>query len=340
MDLISIVVPVYNVSRYLDECVKSLINQTYSNIEIILVNDGSTDRSGEICDELKKIDNRVKVVHKKNEGLGFARNTGLEYVRGKYVTFIDSDDYADNDLIENLYYAIKKNKADTCIGGFKRVDDLGNVLYKETYVSRVYNNNECISELLLHMLGSSPEKSDAIRMSVWNVLYSSDIIKTHDLKFPSERVYISEDLIFDLDYYQYSKKCILIESISYNYRVNQNSLTQTYKKDKFEKYEFLYNEVYKKIMNDNLPNEFIIRLQRQFFVNLREGIKQETLNNKKEIIKNRVNNIRNIITGDTVREILESYPINRLPIKQRVFLYLVKYKLSYLLFFSAVLRIY
>ena len=102
MKLISIVVPVYNVEKYLKKCVLSLINQTYKNIEIILVNDGSTDGSGELCKKLSSLDKRIKIVNKKNQGLGLARNTGLEYVTGEFVTFIDSDDYADEKLIEDF----------------------------------------------------------------------------------------------------------------------------------------------------------------------------------------------------------------------------------------------
>lgn len=335
MDLISIIVPVYNVEKYLNQCINSLINQTYQNIEIILVNDGSKDSSGKICDEWSLRDKRIKVIHKKNEGLGLARNTGLEYVTGKYITFIDSDDYADSDLIERLYNSLIQQDGDTCIGGFKRVDDLGNVLYKELYSYKVYMNEECINNLLVKMLGSCPEKSDSIRMSVWNVLYSAKIIKDNKLKFPSERLYISEDLIFDLDYYKYSKKCVVIDSNAYNYRFNIASLTQTYRKDYFEKYEFLYNEVYKKITKDKLPNECIIRLQKQFFVNLREVVRQESVNNKNSSIKVRINNIKKIINSDTVKDVISKYPIKRLPFKQRIFIYFIKYKLSYVLFFLA-----
>lgn len=101
MDLITIVVPVYNVEKYISDCLDSLISQTYKNIEIILVDDGSTDMSGAICDRYTTLDARIKVIHKQNEGLGFARNTGLEVAQGKFVTFIDSDDMADADLVEN-----------------------------------------------------------------------------------------------------------------------------------------------------------------------------------------------------------------------------------------------
>ena len=264
MELISIIVPVYNVEKYLNQCVNTLINQTYFNIEIILVNDGSTDKSGSLCDELSKSDNRIKVIHKKNEGLGLARNTGLEYINGKFVTFIDSDDYVDTNLIEELYYNLKNNNADTCIGGFKRVNDLGKIIFKESYEKNTYEDNYIKNNLLMKMLGSSPEKSDAIRMSVWNVLFSVEIIKNNKLKFVSERKFISEDIIFDIDYYQFAKKVVIIDTVAYNYRVNNESLTRKYKEDRFEKCKILYNEIYSKINFFNNNNLAIYRLQRQY----------------------------------------------------------------------------
>lgn len=339
MDLISIIVPVYNVEKYLEQCIDSLVNQTYKNIEIIIVNDGSTDSSGELCDKLAKRDSRINVVHKKNAGLGFARNTGLEFVKGKYVTFIDSDDFADVDLIENLYNEIILNNADTCIGGFKRVNDDGKVLYKEKYKSVTYSGNEVVQELLLRILGSSPEKSDAIRMSVWNVLFSVEIIKNNNLKFCSERKYISEDLIFDIDYYQHSKKTSIINSCAYNYRVNNNSLTMKYRDDKFVKCRFLYNEVCNKIKESSLSSDAILRLQRQYFVNIRTCISQENIKVSRLNYNSAIKNIDLICNDKQLQTIIKEYPKNKIGIKQCVFLGLIQLKMSKILYLSSVIGI-
>ena len=102
-DLISIIIPIYNVEKYMEKCLNSVVNQTYNNIEIILIDDGSKDKSREICDNYAKKDNRIKVVHKENNGVSSARNTGIDMSKGKYITFIDSDDYIDTDYIETLY---------------------------------------------------------------------------------------------------------------------------------------------------------------------------------------------------------------------------------------------
>ena len=115
-ELISVVVPVYNVEKYIDKCINSIINQTYKNLEIILVDDGSPDNCGNICDEYAKKDNRIIVIHKENGGLSDARNTGIEVSKGKYITFIDSDDYISDNYVSFLYNLIIEYKADISIG--------------------------------------------------------------------------------------------------------------------------------------------------------------------------------------------------------------------------------
>ena len=121
--LVSIIVPVYNVEKYLDQCVNSLINQTYDKIEIILVDDGPKDNSGRLCDEWAKKSNKIKAVHKKNAGLGMARNTGLEHVTGNYVMFIDSDDYLAENVVEKLLEKLLTEKVDAAFTGMIRFND-------------------------------------------------------------------------------------------------------------------------------------------------------------------------------------------------------------------------
>ena len=339
MELISIVVPVYNVEMYLNDCIESLINQSYKNIEIILVNDGSTDTSKSICEKYVNIDSRIRVINKENQGLGLARNTGIEYCNGEYVTFIDSDDYADVDLIKNLYEGIKNNNADTCIGGFKRVTDSGNIIYTEKYRSKIYLGDEVKCQLFNRMLGSSPYESDAIRMSVWNVLYSTKIIRENNIKFPSEREYISEDIIFDSEYYRYSSKVAVVSSTAYNYRVNNNSLTMKYKRDRFEKVTFLYKELYNKLNVYKYASDSIVRLQRQYFVNVRSCIAQEKIKISGLSRRKSIKNIKNICNNSELQEVINTYPVYKLKIKQKFFLIMVKYKLSICLYLCSELKI-
>ena len=137
-ELITIVIPVYKVEKYIDRCIKSVINQTYKNLEIILVDDGSPDNCPKICDEYAEKDKRIKVIHKKNGGLSDARNVGIEAAKGKYISFIDSDDWIEKDFIECLYKSIKKNIFASVKE--KNSDDLCyNILEIEIRVTKLYS---------------------------------------------------------------------------------------------------------------------------------------------------------------------------------------------------------
>ena len=169
MEKISVIVPVYNVESYLERCINSLLNQTYSNLEIILIDEGSTDRSGQICDQYKNRDEFV-VIHKENAGLGMARNTGLDVATGKYIIFVDSDDYIDNNMIQSLYEEIQKTSSDTCIGGFKRVYANHSDVFKTELPKKEYIGQEVCTELLPNYLSAMdvfimPSRFEGLPMS-------------------------------------------------------------------------------------------------------------------------------------------------------------------------------
>lgn len=327
MKLVSVIVPVYNVEKYLTECVDSLLRQTYKNLEIILVDDGSNDSSGRICDRYAQTDPRVKVIHKENSGLGFARNSGLEVATGEFVTFIDSDDRADKDLVELLMKGIEEAAADTCIGGFQRVTENGEVNHREVYRSEVFRKRFVYDKLFARMLGSAPDSHDAIRMSVWNVLYSMEIIRKHNIRFPSERVFISEDIIWDSEYYKYAECVKVIDSAAYNYRITPGSLTQKYKPKMLDMICVLYCEMEQRLKGDK---DKIVRLKRQFFVNLRTCIRQENSPDAPRSTALRVR-LDKILNDPTVVRIVNSYPIKKIQWKARVFLIIVRHRMASLL---------
>lgn len=326
--LISIIIPVYNVEKYLEQCINSVLNQDYKKIEIILVNDGSTDGSGELCDKYASQYSNIKVVHKENAGLGMARNTGLEHISGKYVVFLDSDDYIDADLISKLYNGMQKNNVDMCKSGFRRITDQKEILAIVEYENKIYNGDKAKAELLPRMIGSLPDKKDSIEMSACATMYTSEIIKRNKVEFPSERQYISEDLVFNMQYMQYSKGACTISYVGYNYRLNPASLTQRYREDRFEAFCFFYKEIKRMLMESGYSKDITLRLQRMFFIYLRMAIGQE----KKKVsgfnMKKSVSNIKKICGDKLVRQILKEYPINKIGFKQRIFLYLLKYKMA------------
>lgn len=334
-DLISVIVPVYNVEKYLRQCLTSLVNQTYRNIEVVMVDDGSKDSGGLICDEYAKKYQNFSVVHKKNAGLGMARNTGLEYINGKYVVFVDSDDYVENTLIENLYKNLLKNKVDMCKGGFKRFTDANEVIFERKYNDVLYEGDKAKTELLPRMIGSSPLDHDSIEMCVWGAIYNANIIRNFGVKFHSEREFISEDLVFNIDYMQYANGACTIPDTGYNYRVNLKSLSTSYRPDRFEACKFLYLEMKRKLQNLGYDEDALLRLDRTFFIYLRMCIRQEKPSALKEKKKNLISNIDKICQDQVVVDVINNYPSKYLGFSQRLFLNLIKGKHSNILYILA-----
>lgn len=333
--LISVIVPVYNVENYLRQCLESLRTQTYTNIEVIMVDDGSQDSSGKICDEYAEKFNNFYIVHKENAGLGMARNTGLEHIKGEFVVFLDSDDYLDPDCIRILYEKLRQNHVDMCKGGFKRVLDSGEIVSKRDYQNEFFEGEKAKLELLPRMIGSSPSRHDNIEMCVWGAIYNVEPIKKYGLKFPSERELISEDLVFNIDYMQYANGACTISEMAYNYRVNLNSLSTSYRNDRFEASKHFYLEMKRKLEKLGYDRMTMLRLDRMFFVYLRMCIGQEksaTSKNKREIS---INNIDKICSDATVRKTIAEYPIKDLGFKQRLFLSLLRHKMNGILYFIA-----
>lgn len=171
--LISVIVPVYNVEKYVEKCVRSIINQTYTKLEIILVDDGSTDASGNICDNIAKCEKRVKVIHKENGGLSDARNKGLEVAKGDFVSFIDSDDYISKEMIETLAYNIEQYNADISVCAYDMIYENKNIIIANKNMLQEYTAEQAIEVLF--------DKND-IGVIAWNKLYKIELF--NNVKFP------------------------------------------------------------------------------------------------------------------------------------------------------------
>ena len=149
MSKVSIVVPIYNVEKYLKQCIESIINQTLQDIEIILVDDGSPDNCPQICDEYAKKDSRIKVVHKKNGGLSSARNAGIEVATGDFIGFVDSDDYIELDMYEKMYNIAKENHVDFVVSDYYKVSDKGKIITTIDMNEGIYDKNRIIKEIFI-----------------------------------------------------------------------------------------------------------------------------------------------------------------------------------------------
>ncbi|MDY4077588.1 MAG: glycosyltransferase family 2 protein [Clostridium sp.] len=213
-ELISIVVPVYNVEKYLKKCIDSIINQTYKNLEIILVNDGSTDNSGKICDEYVLKDNRIKVIHKKNEGLSSARNLGIDISNGEYIIFVDSDDWIKKDMIKKLYEIIQKDNSDISICNYFLSYNEEDQIQKEKIEFCQFNNIEALKKLY-------DENFNIIMTISCCKLFKKNLFS--DIKFPKGKIHEDEFTTYKLLYK--SKKVSYTSEKMYYYRQREDSIT-------------------------------------------------------------------------------------------------------------------
>ena len=213
-NLISVIVPVYNVEKYLDECIESIINQTYKNLEIILIDDGSTDKSPVICDSWAEKDGRIKAVHKTNGGVSSARNMGLELVTGDYVGFIDSDDFIENDFYELLMNNLNTYNADVSRCIYRYAYDDGHTKASDELNESIvlFENNSDV----LNDLHNSGHKS----VVLWNKLYKASLTK--DVRF-DESLKVGEDVVFNYFAFKNANRMVCQDIPKYNYRMRESS---------------------------------------------------------------------------------------------------------------------
>jgi len=225
MPRVSIIVPIYNGAKYIHKCMEMIINQTFKDFELIIVNDGSTDNSFEMCNEFAKIDKRIKLVSKKNEGTWAARNRGIDVSLGKYIIFFDCDDWYEENLLKEMYELIYKNDVDLVIAGQTNVfvDKNGKTIRRTTVLPNKYffkTKDEILSNYILL-------RKEEIGDTLWNKIYKSEIIKKYNLKF--ENYKRGEDTIFNANYYEHIDSCIVMGKAFYNYRIeNENPVWLKY----------------------------------------------------------------------------------------------------------------
>lgn len=247
MPKVSIVVPVYKVEKYLVRCVKSLSNQTLEDIEIILVDDGSPDNCGHMCDEFEKTDSRIKVVHKKNGGLSSARNAGLEVATGETVGFVDSDDDVELTMYEELYETLIKNKVDFVMSDYLRIENDDVNYIKTTNLREGYFSNEDIKKEIYPRLIMGRNLDYGPLLSVCHCLYKREFLNKNNLKFAND-VKWSEDNLFSAMVGYYANSFYYLKNRPlYHYYNNPGTITTSYKQGSWEVYSR---------MNDYLQNFF------------------------------------------------------------------------------------
>lgn len=216
MPLVSVIIPVYNTEKYLDRCINSVLAQTLSDIEVLLIDDGSTDGSGKICDDYARKDKRIHVIHTSNQGVSHARNRGLEQAKGEYISFIDSDDWIDSNMLETLFLLIKTRHTDLSTCGYTIEEEQGNIIYnvniRKTYILDKW---KAISSLF-------HDSYYRYKGNLWDKLYDKKIIDDYQIRF-NNNIYYNEDRLFIFQYLNHCHYITYTTTPYYHYIIRNTS---------------------------------------------------------------------------------------------------------------------
>lgn len=319
---VSIILPIYGVEKYLPRCTDSVLDQTLRDIEVIMVDDGSPDSCPLLCDEYAQKDNRIKVIHKENEGLGYARNSGLEIASGEYVSFLDSDDFVDLNAYETLYNAAVSVDADAVFADSYVECPDGKWEKRQFAKSEKLIEGKALQEFTLDMIaGGEGVKADRpYPMSVWRLLYKREVIEQNNLRFLSEREIVSEDLPFQVDFFLHAKSVLLLPYTFYHYCLNGASLTFTFKDVKYDRFRILYDVLKDKVKGLNVGylrvDRFLIYYTRYHIMDM---LKATNYTNK-------IAHVKHIVDDVEWRIIANEYKLSSLSLLNKVFLWLILHK--------------
>lgn len=341
--LISIIVPVYNVAPYLAQCLDSLVNQSLPEIEIILVDDGSTDNSAEICADYASIDSRIKVISKQNGGLSSARNAGHEYVTAENLMYLDSDDWINLKTCEVALKALEENQADLVF--WPRIKEYPN--YSEPVASIFHQKTifegENIKFLHRRIAGliesetTIPTQTDAIS-SAWGKLYKFEIIKQNKVEFIDTKLIGSEDTLFNFDTFYYLKKAVFINEYLSHYRKdNPNSITKNHKSTLMPRYLNLFNFMEDIVINRNLDANFTKALKNRVAFSTINVVLSITSSNNLLSASKKIQSIKETLTNPKYSEAYRQLEMDYLPLHWKVFFTLARIKSAYGIYLISVL---
>lgn len=338
---VSIIVPVYNVEKYLERCLDSLINQKLKDIEIICVNDGSTDSSLEILKKYAEKDFRIKVIDKKNTGVSDCRNLAIKESKGEFLVFVDSDDWIDLNMLDIMYAKTIEENSDLIMCTYIR--EFSNHSKEKLFnmpKERVYENLE-LKSLHRKLFGpineelGNPEGLDAWG-TVWGKLYRSEIIKRNKFMFKDLNIIGSnEDSLFNIYFFNKINKAVFINRALYHYwRENEGSITSKYNSNLKVQWSNLFDDMERFIKKNNLDENYEIALNNRICMSvLGLGLNECSKNNKSSNIK-KINNIKSIINDKRIVYAYKNFEIRRFPMHWKIFYFFNKNKMpisSYLM---------
>lgn len=236
---VSVIVPVFNAEKYIEECLRSVLAQTYKDYEAVIVDDGSTDASGAICDKFAQQDQRFQVIHKKNEGLICARKTGVTAAKGDYIAFVDADDWMDPDCLETNIERMEQESADVIVAGCVKEAGTHSEIIKNNIYGGVYDASELVHEVYPVMLHHHGFYEFGILPYIWNKLYKKKLLEAcyEDI---DTRIYDGEDVAVVYPYLLAAKRVVITQDAKYHYRIHGGSMTAKKKNDYYENAARLY----------------------------------------------------------------------------------------------------
>ncbi len=326
---VSIVLPIYNVEKYLDRCIDSVVEQTYRNIEILLIDDGSPDKCPEICDRWAQKDSRIRVIHKHNEGLGMARNTGIEQASGEYICFFDSDDYIALDTVEKVVARAVQTCADAVVFGVTLLDREGKE--KQSFVpgvgDRVYDGDAVTQEFLPDFIAPDPygDGTRLFYMSAWVLMYSVKLIKDSGFRFVSEREIISEDVYSLLSFFHEAKRVAVLPLSLYYYCDNGESLSRRYVSGRYEKIRHFYMSTLELCDRLGYSEKIKHRVTKPYLAFTLSALKAEAVSDRSR--RERMDTLKNIINDPALREVLEHNKKDRVSSTRRIMFFAMRVRL-------------
>lgn len=334
--LVTVVLPIYNVEKYLNRCMESIVNQTYRNLEIIMVDDGSLDNCPKMCDEWAERDDRIKVIHKHNEGLGMARNTGIENATGDYICFFDSDDYVSLDVIEKSCILAKKKSADILVFGLNAINSSGELVnsFAPCAEPETYEGRDVTDVFLPEYLAPTSHKKGQRKfyMSSCVSLYSVKIIRDSGWRFASEREIISEDVYSLLGLFAHVKKVAILPEALYYYCDNSMSLSRSYKYDRYERVKHFYLECIKLCEKLGYSETIIRCTSKPYLAYTIAALKQEYASQRSA--KDKKAAIKSIIDDEVLQKVLHENKNDVASITRKALYFTIRnkmYGLCYLL---------
>ena len=325
--LISIIVPVYNTENYLEKCLYSLVNQTYKNIEIIIIDDGSPDNSMNIIQKFVLADNRVKVISQKNQGLSGARNTGMNNANGDYIMFIDSDDWIEIDTCEKAINASEKYNADVVFWSYIKEffdSQKDNYLFDKTEIIWSEKNINQLSRRMVGLVGdelANPQSIDNL-VTAWCKLYKKSVIG--DVRFTDTKIIGTEDALFNIEVFLEINSAVYIPDLLSHYRKdNESSLTHNYKKKLVSRWREMYSRIKFLLDRNDMSREYYDALKNRICFGL-IGLGINLAEDKKMSFKEKKKEIYNILSMKHYQIALKDLDFSYLPIQWKVFFKLAK----------------